>query len=106
MRELQEETGITVDESRFEHVGSIKFSFATKKERDQECHIYVIKNYTGEFQESEELLPQWWDTDKIPYEKMRADDIYRMPRMLQGEHIEYLFHFDDEGNILSHEQLK
>lgn len=105
-RELEEETGIIVDESRFEHVGVIHFSFATKKEWDQECHVYVIKNYTGEFQETDELFPQWWNVEDIPYEKMWADDIYWMPRMLKGEKIEYVFHFSDEGEILHHEIIK
>lgn len=104
-RELEEETGINVDENRFEHMGIIRFSFATKKDWDQECHVFVVKDYTWEFQETEEMKPQWFDTTALPYDDMWADDIYRLPRLLNGEHIEYLFHFSDEGDIISHEKI-
>lgn len=105
-RELEEETGIVLPEEAFEHRGFNKLYYENKPDRDQEAHIFVIQNYAWAFQETEELFPQWFDIDKIPYEKMRADDIYRMPRMLAGEYIEYVFHFTEDGQIKSHELIK
>ena len=105
-RELEEETMIQAPLESFEHMGIIHFSFATKKEWNQECHVYCIKNYTGSFQESEEMKPQWFNIANIPYATMRADDIYRMPRMLAWEYVEYRFDFTDEGEIVNHEVLK
>ena len=104
-RELEEETGICIDESKFIHMGIIHFSFATKKEWDQECHVFVVKDYTGAFHETEEMKPQWFDTTTLPYDDMRADDKYRLPRLLNNEKLEYMFHFSDEGDILSYERL-
>lgn len=105
-RELQEETGIDLPESSFECVGINRLYYENKPERDQEAHVFVIKGYTGEFQETEELLPQRFDIDQIPYEKMRDDDIHRMPRMFAGEYFEYVFHFSAEGKIASYSMLK
>ena len=106
VRELQEESGICLQVEDLTHVGIIHFSFATQKDRDQECHIFVHKNFRGEPQETDEMKPQWWNLEDIPYAQMRADDIYWMPRMLAGEFVEYRFHFTDDGVILDHEVLQ
>lgn len=45
VRELQEESGICLQVEDLTHVGIIHFSFATQKDRDQECHIFVHKNF-------------------------------------------------------------
>lgn len=105
-RELEEETGIVVDEKEFQLVGINTLYYENKPERDQEAHVFVIKEYAGDFHETEELLPQRFDVDKIPYEKMRDDDIHRMPRMFAGEYFEYVFHFSAEGKIASHQKIK
>ncbi len=105
-RELQEETGIDLPEDSFKHVGINKLYYENKPDRDQEAHVFVIKDYTGDFQETDELLSQWFDVDEIPYDKMWDDDIYRMPRMFDGEYFEYIFHFSEDGKIKSHEQIK
>jgi 8-oxo-dGTP pyrophosphatase MutT (NUDIX family) len=106
VRELHEESGIHLQTEDLTHVGIIYFSFATQKDRDQECHVFVHKNFRGEAQETDEMMPQWRDINAIPYEKMWADDIYWMPRILAGEFVEYRFHFSDEGAILDHEVVR
>lgn len=107
VRELEEETGITLPEEAFTLQGINKLYYENKPERNQEVHVFVTKDYTGKFHETEELFPQWFNITDIPYEKMRADDIHRMPRMFKGEYFEYTFHFSEDGKqILSHEKLK
>jgi len=105
-RELQEEVWVEVALDRFTEVWVIHFSRATKKERDQTCYIYVVKDYDGEIVETDEVKPQRFNIADIPYDKMRQDDIYRMPRMLAGEYVEYTFYFTDEGAIISHDIIK
>lgn len=106
-RELEEETGIVIPEEAFELRGINKLYYENKPERNQEVHVFVIQNYTGEYKETEELFPQWFPIDAIPYEKMWADDIHWMPRMFAGEYFEYTFHFTEDGKeIVSHEKLK
>jgi 8-oxo-dGTP pyrophosphatase MutT (NUDIX family) len=105
-RELEEEVGVSIDESRFVHMGILHFDWATKKERDQECHIYVVKDYTGGFQETEEMKPQRFDITALPYENMRPDDAIWLPRVLNGEHIEYIFYHSDNGDILRYEKVQ
>lgn len=93
VRELYEETSIELAEEDFTLQGINTIYYEGRPERDQEVHVYVTKNYDGEFQESDELFPQRFNIDEIPYEKMRSDDIHRMPRMIAGKYFEYIFHF-------------
>ena len=107
VRELEEETGIRLQESDFMLIGINKLYYENKPERNQEAHVFTTKNYTWEFRETEELFPQRFDTDKIPYDKMRADDIHRMPRMFNWEYFEYVFNFSEDGKeIKSYEKIK
>lgn len=105
-RELEEEVHVKLPESAFTYMGFNKLYYENKPDWDQEAHIFCVYDFTGEPQESEELLPKWFNIDEIPYENMWDDDIHRMPRMLAGEYVEYIFHFDENGNIKSHEKIK
>ncbi len=106
VRELEEETGIKLPEEAFTHLGINKLYYENKPDRDQEAHVFVTKDFVWDPQDSDELILKWFDIKDIPYENMRDDDIYRMPRMLAGEYFEYIFHFSEEGKIKSHELIK
>ncbi len=45
-RELEEETGIVLPEEAFEHRGKHTSIYENKPERNNESHVFVIKNYT------------------------------------------------------------
>ena len=66
------------------------------------CHTYLATEFEGEAQESDEMRPQWFDLDKIPYGKMWTDDIYWLPCILRGEKLITYFEFDEDNNVLSH----
>ncbi len=60
----------------------IDFTFAARPDWDQRMHIFVIKNCTQEAVETEEMKPQRRDPTALPYDQMREDDQYRLPRVL------------------------
>lgn len=91
IREMNEEVGIVPID--LEERGVINFEF----ENDNvvlEVHIFSVTKFTGEPVETEEMRPQWFDTDKIPYEQMWSDDIYWLPLFLQGKKFKGTFLFD------------
>jgi hypothetical protein len=45
-------------------------------------HLFLVESWEGEIVESDEIKPFWFEIDKIPYDKMWADDIYWLPRIL------------------------
>lgn len=91
LREIKEEVGITALD--LEERGVIQFEFENDP-KVLEVHIFSVTKYTGEPAESEEMRPQWFDFDKIPYEQMWSDDIYWIPLLLQGKKFKGVFHFD------------
>ena len=49
--------------------------------------------------ETEEIAPEWYDIERIPYEQMWADAAHWLPRALAGEYVvaEYTFDSDCES---------
>lgn len=102
-RELQEEAGI---ETEFlEKVGIIDFEFKGNPEILQ-VHIFKSTNFSGEPQESEEMRPQWWHIDEIPFKEMWPDDIHWMPLFLSGKKFKGKFLFGESDIILEQELLE
>lgn len=83
----------------------IEFSFENQSSWDNRCHIFTCHEFTGEPQETEEMLPSWYDVKNIPYEKMWEDDIIWIPEMLRGENVNYHFKFTHDGKMISYDKL-
>jgi len=101
IRETQEEIYVTPIE--YTKVGIVEFLEYFKGSKENIIfHLFVATAWDGEPQESEEMKPQWFDIDKIPYDQMFKDDKYWMPYILEGKKINAFFEFDENWNILSH----
>lgn len=100
VRELQEETGILLEASRFEEMGMLHFRFPYNPSLDQKCSVFRVTEYTGpEPIETDEMRPEWFNIGEIPYGSMWADDIYWLPDLILGEQFEWTFAFDEAGGI-------
>ncbi len=97
VREISEEIGVKTVEQNLEKVGCIDFHFKDKPDWDQKMHIFLVKNWDGEPQESEEMRPQWFDVKDIPFDAMWADDKHWLPAVLAGKKVEGKFYFINEG---------
>ena len=42
------------------------------------------------------MKPQWFNTDNIPFDAMWEDDPYWLPRVIDGENVEFEFYFDKD----------
>jgi len=106
IREAEEEIGINI--LKLEKVGILHFYFQEKSDWNQDVHLFNILDYSWKIIESDEIRPFWFDLDKIPYDKMWADDIIWLPRFLNWEkNLEYNFFFDAENwKILKSEKIK
>ncbi len=106
IREAKEE--IWIDILKQEKVWVLKFFFEDNLDWNQSVYIFNVLKYSWEVIESEEIKPFWFDLDKIPYDKMWADDIYWLPRILAWEKdIEYNFWFDnDNWKLLKWKKVK
>lgn len=102
-RELREEAGIKVN--NLEKVGIINFEFDGNPEI-LEVHIFKSDTFSGEPTESEEMKPQWWNINEIPFKDMWPDDIHWMPLFLNGKKFKGKFLFGESDIILKHELVE
>lgn len=73
VRELEEESGIAIEENMLQECGLLHFIFDEKPELSSDCHIFKAQ-YNWSFQETEEMAPKRRDIGNIPYDEMREDD--------------------------------
>jgi len=98
LREIREEADIAV--KNMERFGIIDFYFQGNPEI-WEVHIFKGVDIEGYPKESEEMRPQWFRIDEIPFDNMWPDDRYWFPLLLQGKKFRGKFLFDGFDNILN-----
>lgn len=98
-REIQEEIGVQVNEHNFLEMAQLQFNFIGKPEWDLYVHVFFINNWEGEPIETEEMRPQWFSIQEIPYNKMWEDDILWLPHVLMGKKLEANFVFDPDRMV-------
>lgn len=81
-RELEEECGLRCTELR--RAGYIVFKMLDIA-KIMRVHVFDTWSFTGEPTESEEMRPQWYDEDNVPFDKMWADDPHWFDYMLAGK---------------------
>ncbi|MFA6307644.1 MAG: 8-oxo-dGTP diphosphatase [Patescibacteria group bacterium] len=109
------ETGETVEESAIREVfeeSSLELKTIKKlaiidfawqdKNQDSEVHVFHCDNFVGQEQESEEMKPEWYNIDNIPYKKMWDADKYWLPIFLKGQSFKASFLFDKHNKVIKH----
>jgi len=84
-----------------EKMGTIDFEFLGDSQK-LEVHIFKVSSFEGEPAESDEMKPQWFHVNDIPYSKMWPDDKYWLPLFLEGKKFRGKFVFMGQDNIIEH----
>lgn len=98
VRELEEESGLTTTVADLESVARIEFFFADTPMFD--CTVYTTRRFTGEPVETEEMRPQWFSVDSLPFADMWSVDTQWIPLILSGKHIKARVVYDDKGAVV------
>ena len=86
VRELSEECGVTANISNLEKVAIIDF-FDGEKQLF-ECHVFFVTEWEGDPVESDEMaLPEWFNRESIPYERMWKADQDWLPLIFSGKKV-------------------
>ena len=99
-REFQEETKADVED--LEKLGVLRFEFQNG-DPTKEMHVFIARTLIGEAAESDEMRPQWFEMDQIPFKEMWEDDLYWMPLFLQGKKFKGTFGFDSDFKMVKNE---
>lgn len=100
IRELEEETGISVREEDLRSMGCLAFHFPAKPAWSQMVHVFVAWRWQGSLRESREMSPTWFSVHEIPFEQMWQDGAHWLPRILAGESIQAWFTFQPDNETI------
>ncbi|EKD53219.1 MAG: NUDIX hydrolase [uncultured bacterium] len=101
IRETHEEIGVIPN--NLELVGTINFYHpfnADGKGFNQQVNVYLSRDWDGEPVETDEMNPQWFEIDEIPYKEMWWDDEIWFPIILKGSKVKASFMFDENEKII------
>lgn len=99
VREIYEETGLRVSTQDLQKVAKLVFQFPARPEWTRTVHVFLLRQWTGDPSESDELEPHWFKFSDIPYQAMWDDAQHWLPPILQGQVIngEFVFTPDNEN---------
>jgi 8-oxo-dGTP diphosphatase len=95
VREVQEELRVTPTGVRA--AGELRFQFVDGY--SLHGYVFTATGCDGEPQETGEAVPQWTPEDRIPYERMWADDRIWLPHLLAGRRFLGSFLFDGDSML-------
>ena len=98
VRECQEEIGVMP--SGMTKVAVHDFTFPGGRPT-MHVHVFITSEWQGEPSESEEMAPEWFTLNDIPYKQMWQDDIVWLPLVLDGKKLKCCFSFDTAENMVS-----
>ena len=100
IRELQEETSITVSQANLRQVGQLAFLFPARPAWDQVVHVFLAAQWDGEPVESDEMRPRWFARGALPFARMWQDAAHWLPRILDGQSIRARIIFGDDNETV------
>jgi 8-oxo-dGTP diphosphatase len=53
-------------------MGTLHFSFEDKPDWERVVYVFIAERWTGEPQESDEMAPEWFGLNSIPYEHIMS----------------------------------
>ncbi len=100
IRELREESSLVAE--NMEKVGYLEFT-SDIEEGKSVCHLFKINEFQGKPRETEEMRPQWFAMDSLPYDQMWPDDPYWLPLVLAGKKVRGSFVLRDNKTVVESE---
>ena len=97
IRELEEESGVSVRPEHMQYVAHLAFVFPARPEWSQIVHAFVATQWAGTPAETMEMVPRWFGLADLPYRQMWDDSAYWLPRILAGGRMRarFVFRSDD-----------
>lgn len=106
-REVLEEIGVDVSSIQLRAVICFYFpSMSDPSKWDQQADVYLCEEWSGEIVETEEISPQWFAFEDVPYQGMWPDAQQWLPQVLQGKSLAAEFVFNQDIQIIEQEILE
>jgi 8-oxo-dGTP diphosphatase len=103
VREVKEESGLTVLQSALTETAHVTFLFPAHPSWDMDVAVFTAASWSGEASESDEIRPQWYPVASLPFGRMWDDASRWLPRVLAGERLRATFTYaDDNETVAAH----
>jgi 8-oxo-dGTP diphosphatase len=101
VREVMEETGVSVRVEDLTDAGAVNFVFPAKPEWDMSTRLFTARTWQGEPTDSDEVLPEWFRTDTLPVERMWQDADHWLPVVLEGGKVNVVVTLNDDNETVA-----
>ena len=98
VRELYEESGLLANPQDLECVALFDFQFPIDETLTHISYTYVVRTFTGDVKETDEMESRWILIDEIPYEHMWSGDREWIPQLLKGDKLVGIIAFDRDNS--------
>lgn len=108
IREFEEEVRVKINLTDLNKVAVLDFYFPHVEDEswNQQVHAYIVKDWEGEPQETNEIKPVWFNKDKLPLKEMWDDARFWIPQILEGKAIYEEYFFNDQLKVIEHKKTK
>lgn len=100
VRELLEETGLTVAPADLRDAGRLEFRFAAQPTWDMDAHLFITHRWHGTALETPEIAPIWCDLNALPWERMWPDGRSWLLECLRGARIDAVCAYAPDGQTV------
>lgn len=104
VRELKEESNLNIRKDKLNYLGVVIYDDNHNMiNHDRRIvHIFNASNVDGEPVETEEMRPQWFDFQNIPYDDMWPDSKFWLPLILKDSWLFARFTYKGDYEIVDH----
>ncbi|MFF2273165.1 8-oxo-dGTP diphosphatase [Agromyces sp. NPDC058136] len=96
VREVFEESGLVVVADELDPRGVLSYHFPHRESWSQESSVFVTRRFEGDPVASDELDPEWFALDEVPYAQMWDDAKRWLPAVLAGGTAHRTFVFGED----------
>lgn len=105
-RELEEECGLVCSVKDLEKVAVIDFYFPFNSKFNQCVHVYFLRTFEGVPSESDEMRPEWFSLDSVPYSKMWDSDRIWLKELMCGKKLVGEFYWKSDNKTVDSYTLR
>ncbi|MFF1254509.1 8-oxo-dGTP diphosphatase [Pseudarthrobacter sp. NPDC058329] len=101
IREVFEETGVSMRLEDLADAGAVHFVFPARPEWDMETTLFTARTWEGEPAPSDEILPEWFRVDTLPADRMWQDADHWLPVVLEGGKVNIVVTMDNDNEAVA-----
>lgn len=103
IRELYEESNLIVHKDNLKYLGVVTYN---DRQHTRVVYIFTSSQFQGELKETEEMKPQWFTINNLPYNNMWPDSQFWVPLVINNQYFQASFtYINNELNDYNVERL-